>query len=79
MQTDHDSSSVIKDYAGSQLWSLLVEVVHALAMYPYHKAYVRDVALKEKPDATPHELAAKLGMPLGEALVILHELKAKRS
>jgi hypothetical protein len=30
--------------------------------------------LNEKPDITPAELAARLKMPLGEALVILYEL-----
>jgi hypothetical protein len=44
-------------------------------MYPNHKAYTREVVLHEKPDITPTELAARLGIPLGEALVILYELK----
>ena len=65
----------LEDYVKDKLWSVLVETVHALPMYPHHKGYVREVVLHEKPDIKPNELAARLGMPLGEALVILYELK----
>ena len=56
----------------------MVEAVHALVLYPNHKAYTRDVILPEKPETTPAELAARLNLPLGEALVILYELTAER-
>ena len=46
-----------------------------MIMYPHHKAYARDVILHEQPDVTAQELATKLGIPLGEALVILYELR----
>jgi hypothetical protein len=36
------------------------------------------VVLHEKPDITPQELAARLGIPLGEALLILYELEKKK-
>jgi hypothetical protein len=58
-----------------KLWQLLVEAVHANVMYPTHKSYTRDVILRAKPDVSAEELAAKLNMPLGEALIILDELK----
>ncbi|MCW4003061.1 MAG: winged helix-turn-helix domain-containing protein [Candidatus Bathyarchaeota archaeon] len=61
-----------------QLWLILVETVHAAVMYPAHKAYTREEILREKPDITPAELAARLNMPLGEALVILRELSEER-
>lgn len=60
------------------LWQILVETVHAMVMYPHHKAYTRDVALHEQPDIKPTDLAAKLGIPVGEALVILYELKREK-
>jgi hypothetical protein len=47
-------------------------------MYPSHKAYIRDVILRDNPDLTPTELENRLSMPLGEALVILDELSAER-
>ncbi|MEM3726030.1 MAG: hypothetical protein QXK98_04105 [Candidatus Bathyarchaeia archaeon] len=64
----------VEEYAKERLWSILVETVHALVMYPHHKAYTREVVLHEKPDIKPEELAVKLRIPLGEALVILYEL-----
>jgi hypothetical protein len=63
-----------EEYTKDKLWPILVETVHAMVMHPHHKAYTREVILHEKPDITPAELAAKLGIPLGEALVILYEL-----
>ena len=65
----------LEDYAKSRLWPMLVETVHALVMYPQHKAYTRDVILHEKPNIEPDELAARLNIPSGEALVILYELR----
>ena len=57
-----------------KLWPILVETVHANVMYPTHKAYTRDVMLREKPEIGTKELAANLNMSLGEAIVILYEL-----
>ena len=61
-----------------KLWSVLVETVHASVMYPSHKAYTRETILREKPDIIALELANRLGISLGEALVILHELAEER-
>ncbi len=63
------------DLERSPLWLILVEVVHRLPMYRYHKAYVRDHILLENPDITAEELSKRLDIPLGEALVILSELR----
>ena len=57
---------------------LLVEAVHASVMYPTHKAYTRDSILPANADITANELAERLGMPFGEALVILSELSQER-
>ena len=62
-----------------KLWPVLVEAVHALVLYPSHKAYVRDHILPEKPETTPSELAARLSMPIGEAIVILTELALEKA
>jgi hypothetical protein len=67
----------LEEYAKEKLWPILVETVHAMVMYAHHKAYTREVILHEKPDITPQELASRLSIPLGEALVILHELKTE--
>jgi hypothetical protein len=68
-----------QEYLDNPLWPILVETVHAMVMYPHHRAYTRDVALHEQPDIKPTELAAKVGIPLGEALVILYELEKTKS
>ena len=64
----------LEEYTKEKLWQLLVEAVHASVMYPTHKAYTRDKILPEKAEVTADELADRLNMPFGEALVILNEL-----
>jgi len=59
----------------ASLCDVLIETVHAMIMHPYHLSYVRDVILQEKPDVTPREIAGRMSIPLGEALVILYELR----
>jgi hypothetical protein len=68
----------LEEYMKEKLWPILVETVHASVMYPTHKAYTRETILQKKPDITASELANRLNMPLGEALVILHELAEER-
>ncbi len=67
-----------EEYTKEKLWAILVETVHASVMYPTHKAYIRESILREKPDITAAELADRLNMPLGEALVILYELSEEK-
>ncbi len=67
----------LEEYAEERLWPILIETVHALPMFPHHKAYTREVILNENPDVTPAELAARLNIPLGEALVIMRDLKSQ--
>jgi hypothetical protein len=69
----------LEEYTKEKLWSILIETVHSLVMYPHHKAYVRETVLQEKPDITPAELSVRLKMTLGEALVILHELAEEKT
>ncbi len=69
----------LDEFRKEKLWLVLVDVVHALVLYPSHKAYIRDVILPEKPEITASELAARLNMALGEAIVILYELTSERA
>ena len=64
----------LQEYTVDKLWVILVDTVHALVMYPSHKSYTREIIIPEKSEITPTELAARLKMPVGEALVILDEL-----
>jgi len=68
----------LEDYVSNPLWPVLVETVHAMVMFPHRKAYARDFVLHEQPDVTPKDLATKLSIPLGEALVILYELQKQK-
>jgi hypothetical protein len=68
----------LDEYSKEKLWQLLVEAVHASVMYPTHKGYTRDSILPQKADVSAVELAERLGMPLGEALIILGELTQER-
>ena len=68
----------LDEYTKEQVLQLLVEVVHASVMYPTHKAYTRDNILHQKINISAKELAETLGMPIGEALVILSELTQER-
>ena len=63
---------------GADLWRALVETVHSLPMYRYHKRYISEQILPERPDITPEELAAELDLPLGEAMVIKAELDEEK-
>lgn len=65
-----------EEYTRNPLWPILVETVHSMVMYPHHKAYVSERILPENPDITPRELSVRMGIPLGEAMVILHEVEA---
>ncbi len=68
----------LEDCVKETLWPILVETVHSLVMYPNHKAYTREVILSEKPETMPTDLAARLKISLGEALVILYELAEEK-
>jgi hypothetical protein len=68
-----------EEYIKDKLWLILVETVHANVMYPTHKSYIRDVILPAQPNIPTDELAAKLNMPVGEAIVILYELQTAES
>lgn len=65
----------MEEYVNNPLWPILVETVHSIVMYPHHKFYTQSIFLSEKPDASPQDLALSLGISMGEAMVILHELK----
>ncbi|MCL7394380.1 MAG: pantetheine-phosphate adenylyltransferase [Thaumarchaeota archaeon] len=64
-----------KKYKSDPLWSILVDVVKILPRFQEHLAYVRDEILPKRPDISAEELSRMLSLPLGEALVILDELR----
>ena len=60
-----------------ELWDALVQTAHSLLMYKSHKRYVEEVLLKERPDISAQELAVRLAIPIGEALVLLSETRGE--
>lgn len=68
----------LDNYDNNPLWSVLVDTVHTLTMFPHHKAYVRDVVLVERPQISAEELALELNISPGESLVILYELQKSK-
>ncbi|MEM2110795.1 MAG: hypothetical protein QXX08_02835 [Candidatus Bathyarchaeia archaeon] len=72
-------SDEFEKYVRDPLWPILVETVHAMVMFSHHKAYVAENVLNGQPNITPKKLAAEMGIPFGEALVILYEIKKARS
>ena len=69
----------LEEYTKEKVWPILNETVRTLPMYPNHKAYTRDNILQEKPEIAPEELAVRLNLSLGEALVILYELALEKN
>lgn len=66
-------------YSKEKLWQLLVDAVHASVMYtPPIKPTTATQACPQKKNISAVEPSERLGMPLGEALVILDELTADR-
>ncbi len=65
----------MKDYKKNPLWNALVEVVKKLPDFEKHKQKVRDEILVRKPDISAQELSEVMSIPLGEAMVILDELR----
>ncbi len=66
------------DLEKNPLWGVLVEAVHSMPLYRSHKSYVKETILSQKPNVTPEELSERIGMPLGEAMVILDELRIEK-
>jgi len=62
-------------YDAAALWEILTETVRSLTMYNNHKRYVERSILPEKPQISAKEMALLMGIPLGEAIIILEEVR----
>jgi hypothetical protein len=67
--------TALEDAKKNPVWLILVETAQRLPLYKAHKAYVRDEILPENPGVSAEEISHRLDMPLGEAMVILSELR----
>ena len=68
----------IKNISKEDLWEILRETVYRIIMFPNYLSYVEEHILPENPEISPEELVLTLGISLGEAIVILHELLEKK-
>ena len=67
--------TALEDPQKNPLWLILAETAQRLPLYSAHKAYVRDNILPENPDVSAEEISHRLDTTLGEAMVILSELR----
>jgi hypothetical protein len=56
------------------LWNILIDTARRNPMYAGLSGYIRDKILPNEPEVTPRELASRLSISLGEALVILADI-----
>ena len=69
----------LEKYVDNPVWTILVETVHKMILYPHHKAYIQREILNKNPDISFQDVALNLEISRGEALVILYELKKEKT
>ncbi len=61
----------LSEFKANPLWPILVETTMRNPLYSGLAGYYRNKILPKDPDISPKELASKLSISIGEALVIL--------
>jgi len=56
------------------LWPILVETARRSPLYANLTGYIRDEILPKEPEVSVRELASRLSISVGEALVILYDI-----
>ena len=70
-------NDIINTSSSEDLWSILVETVKSdVVLFPNLKGYVQGQILPREPDISPKELASRLNISIGTAMVLLSELKS---
>ena len=69
----------LEEYVDNPVWTILVETVHKMILYPHHKAYIQREIFIKNPDISFQDVALNLEISRGEALVILYELKNEKT
>ncbi|WP_455367905.1 hypothetical protein [[Eubacterium] cellulosolvens] len=67
----------LENIQDNPLWKILVDTVHTMIMYKPHKQYISEL-LTQVDNVDPENLSLRLGIPLGETLVILKELDIEK-
>jgi hypothetical protein len=68
----------LKDFKSHPLWDILVETARRSPLYSGLSGYIRDNVLPNNPEINPRQLASKLSISIGEALVILDAVKSNK-
>ncbi|TFG15572.1 hypothetical protein EU537_00700 [Candidatus Thorarchaeota archaeon] len=68
----------IKNFKSHPLWDILVETARRSPLYSGLSGYIRDNILPNNPEISPKQLASKLSISIGEALVILDAIKSNK-
>jgi len=68
----------IKDFKSHPLWDILVETARRSPLYSGLSGYIRDNVLPNNPEISPKQLASKLSISIGEALVILDAVESNK-
>ena len=66
---------LLEEFTKEQILELLVDTVHSMILYPQHKRYINNLILSNQNNLEPQLLAARLDITLGEALVIIKDLR----
>ncbi|MHA1577462.1 MAG: hypothetical protein ACTSU3_08890 [Candidatus Thorarchaeota archaeon] len=67
----------VSDFKTHPLWNILVETARRSPLYSGLAGYIRDQILPNNPNIEPRELASKLAISVGEAMVILDASRLK--
>ncbi|MGY5861038.1 MAG: hypothetical protein RTU09_01495 [Candidatus Thorarchaeota archaeon] len=67
---DFDLTGVINE----SLWPILVETARRSPLYANLTGYIREEILPKEPEVSVRELASRLSISVGEALVILYDI-----
>ncbi|TFF67217.1 hypothetical protein EU520_01595 [Candidatus Thorarchaeota archaeon] len=65
------------DFKTHPLWKILVETTHRSPLYANLTGYVRESVLPVEPEIGPRELATRLAISVGEAMVILDDIRSE--
>ncbi len=67
----------LSEFKTSPLWPILVETTMGSPLYPGLVGYIHDQIIPKNPEISPKELASKLSISIGEALVILDAIRCE--
>ncbi|MFW9919332.1 MAG: hypothetical protein ACFFED_07020 [Candidatus Thorarchaeota archaeon] len=65
----------LSEFKTNPLWPILVETTMRSPLYSGLVGYIHDQIIPNNPDISPKELASKLSISIGEALVILDSIR----